>query len=296
MQSSFKIYKRKLFPEAPELNVNIKPVEFFTPDIAILNYNAEAWMKNLQLGEDAIYIQQRVETGNVESAKSREKQLESMYSWLGRISSVIYENIQSTIDNYSPLINGWEVVVNKPIIFSIMNELEAFEYLNAIVNADAPVFIKTSHIENFLNKYISKTSPVIAVVDVLKRVDPFVFYTTKDLQTLSDSGVINDEDWRVHSYAFPILMQMYTKDPDLFSETYEKIELELKKELLKKSAGNTVVNRVVSGSDEMINGVIDMLLQVEDMDNRMSIAQNRINDFKSEGIDFDEDDFLERLK
>lgn len=296
MQSAFKIYKRKLYPEAPELNVNIKPVEFFTPDISILNYNAEAWKKTLQLGEDAIYIQQRVETGNVESAKSREKQLESMYSWLGRISSVIYENIQNTINNYSAITNGGQVTVNKPISFAIMNELEAFEYLNAIVNADAPVFIKTSHIENFLNKYISKTSPVIAVVDVLKRVDPFVFYTTKDLQTLSDSGVINDEDWRVHSYAFPILMQMYTKNPELFNESYETIEAELRKELLKKATGNTVIDSVRTGSEEMINGVIDILLQIEDVDNRLKVAKNRINDFNAEGVDFDEEDFLSRLQ
>lgn len=227
MQSTFKIYKRKLFPDNPELNTNVKPVEFFTPDSAILEYNAKAWKETLQMGEDAIYIQQRVETGNVESAKSREKQLESMYSWLGRISNVIYNNIQDAINNYCLITGAGIATVEKPMSFAIMSELEAFDYLNKIVSTDAPIFIKTSHIENFLNKYISKTSAVIKIVDMLKRVDPFVFYTQADLQALSDSGVINDQDWRVHAYAFPLLMQMYTRDPEILMKEYDAIESQL---------------------------------------------------------------------
>lgn len=227
LQSTFKIYKRKLFPDNPELNANVKPVEFFTPDSAILEYNARAWKETLQMGEDAIYIQQRVETGNVESAKSREKQLESMYSWLGRISNVIYGNIQHAINNYCAITGSGLATVEKPMSFAIMSELEAFDYLNKIVITDAPIFIKTSHIENFLNKYISKTSAVIKIVDVLKRVDPFVFYTQSDLQALSDSGVINDTDWRIHAYAFPLLMQMYTRDPELLDMNYDVIERQL---------------------------------------------------------------------
>ncbi len=234
LQSPFKIYKRKLFPDNPELNANIKPVEFFTPDIAILNYNASAWKETLQMGEDAIYIQQRVETGNVESAKSREKQLESMYAWLGRISNVIYHNIQQALNNYALLTGAGEVTINKPISYAIMSELEAFDYLNKIVSTDAPVFIKTTHIENFLNRYISRTSPVIKIVEVLKRVDPFVFYTTKDMQTLSDSAVLADIDWKVHSYAFPLLMQMYSRNKELLEKENEAIEAELLRVMAEK--------------------------------------------------------------
>ncbi len=256
MQSPFKIYKRKLFPDVPELNANIKPVEFFTPDIGILNYNAEAWKKSLQMAEDAIYIQQRVETGNVESAKSREKQLESMYAWLGRISSVIYDNIQDAIDNFSAISNTGSVSVNKPLSFAIMNELEAFDYLNSIVATDAPVFIKTVHTENFLNKYISRTSPVIKIVDILKRVDLFVFYSIKDLQTLSDSGVINDTDWRTHSYAYPILMQLYTREPDLFDKDYAAIEARLMLEINKKQPNFMEAVSSSGSSSETLKGSV----------------------------------------
>jgi hypothetical protein len=303
LQSPFKIYKRKLFPDSPELNANIKPVEFFTPDIQILTYNAEAWKKTLELGEDAIYIQQRVETGNVESAKSREKQLESMYSWLGRISSVIYQNLQNTLDNYSLITGSGKVSVNKPISFAIMNELEAFEYLNAIVSSDAPVFIKTSHIENFLNKYISRTSPVIKIVEVLKRVDPFVFYSNKDLQTLSDSGVIDDSDWRVHSYAFPLLMQLYTREPELFASDYDVIEARLMAELDKKSRNDMFEQKPITNSEdnedderqepEMISGVIEILLSIDDIANRRKVLNQQIKNWDREGISYKIDEILE---
>ena len=248
LQSPFKIYKRKLFPDAPELNANIRPVEFFTPDIGILNYNADAWRKTLQLGEDAIYIQQRVETGNVESAASREKTMESMYAWLGRISSVIYSNIQTALDNYSIITGDGSITVNRPMSFAIMNEMEAFQYLNTIVSTDAPSFIKATHIENFLNKYISKTNPIIKVVDVLKRVDPFVFYTSSDLKTLSDAGVISDSDWRTHAYAYPLLMKMVSKERDLIASEIDELEAKLIAELDKK--------KPISVSDELRQSVI----------------------------------------
>jgi hypothetical protein len=231
LQSIFKIYKRKLSPENPELNVNIDPVKFHTPDIGILEHVAKAWKETLQLAEESIYIQQRVVTGNVESAKSRETQLESMYSWLDRISSEFYESAGHILSNFC-LLNGYDKVnVEKPISFAIMNELESFDYLNMIVSSDSPIFIKTTHIENFLKKYISSSNPIIRVVNILKKVDIFCFYTSKDLQTLSNSGIINDKQWRIHAYAFPVLSQMFAIESELFSLTDEQIIAKLNTEL-----------------------------------------------------------------
>ncbi|MCQ4139231.1 hypothetical protein [Chryseobacterium sp. EO14] len=215
LQSIFKIYKRKI-SENPDLNVDIDPVKFHTPDVGILEYTSKSWQNTLRLGEDSIYVQQIVETGNVQSAKSREKQLEQMYSWLDRLSNYFYQSAEKIINNFC-LLNGYRKVnIEKPISFAIMNELESFEYLNSIVNSNSPIFIKTVHIENFLKKYISSSNPIIRVVDILKKVDMFCFYSMEDLQKMSNSGVIDDKDWKVHAYAFPLLNQMYATDPELF--------------------------------------------------------------------------------
>ena len=45
---------------------------------------------------------------------------------------------------------------------------------------------------------------------------------------------------------------------------------------------------------EMVDGIVDMLNQIKDIDNRQDIALDRIEDFKKEGIVFDYNEFLER--
>jgi hypothetical protein len=238
-QSQLRVYKRRISSN-PDLNSNVPVIEFYTPDTRILEYNSNAWKETLKLAEESIYIQQRVVTGNVESAKSREMQLESMYSWLDRIAETVYENINEAIQNFAILSGFGACQVEKPISYAIMSETEAFQYLNTIVSTDAPTFIKTTHVENFLNKYVSKTSPVIKIVEVLKRIDPFVFYTQKDIQQMSDSGVINDRDWRVHNYAFPLLSMMTSRDSSILEKEVTEIENLLNAELEKKIPRNVI--------------------------------------------------------
>jgi hypothetical protein len=46
---------------------------------------------------------------------------------------------------------------------------------------------------------------------------------------------------------------------------------------------------------DMIVGIIDMLLQIEDLENRKSIALDQIKKFKEEGIHFDYNSFLDAV-
>jgi hypothetical protein len=45
---------------------------------------------------------------------------------------------------------------------------------------------------------------------------------------------------------------------------------------------------------EMIDGIVDMLTQVEDMQNRKEMALDRLRDFKQNGIEVDAKEFLQR--
>jgi hypothetical protein len=57
------------------------------------------------------------------------------------------------------------------------------------------------------------------------------------------------------------------------------------------------VNDELSGNDlEMVAGIIDILKQVKDKENRKEIALNMIKQFKEEDIDFDYSKFLSQLK
>jgi hypothetical protein len=44
----------------------------------------------------------------------------------------------------------------------------------------------------------------------------------------------------------------------------------------------------------MIEGIIDILLQVKDKDNRMEIANSQIEIFKKEDINFNYEEFLKK--
>jgi hypothetical protein len=47
--------------------------------------------------------------------------------------------------------------------------------------------------------------------------------------------------------------------------------------------------------DEMIEGVIDILRGIGDMDNRQRSAEERLADFAEQGVDVDRDDFLRKV-
>ena len=242
LQSIFNIYKRKLSAETPELNVNIDPVQFYTPDIGILTHTSENWKKTIEMAEDAVYVPKNVQTGNVQSAQSRDKQLEQMYSWIDRNANA-YCDAEETISNIILSIIGKEpITIEKPMSYAIMSEIESFEYLNLIVNSLSPSFIKSTHIENFLKKYVSISNPIIKIVEILKKVDKFCFYTTDDLEKLSNNGIIKDEDWVIHAYAYPIISQMFTLNPELLTQDSEYILKEVDKELAIYLPKNDILN------------------------------------------------------
>ena len=45
---------------------------------------------------------------------------------------------------------------------------------------------------------------------------------------------------------------------------------------------------------EMIDGIVEMLVQVKDIDNRKQMALDRLRDFKKEGIEVNADEFMQR--
>ena len=47
---------------------------------------------------------------------------------------------------------------------------------------------------------------------------------------------------------------------------------------------------------EMIDGIIDMLLQIKDLENRLEFAMNQLKQFKEDGIPVNEDEFLKAVK
>jgi hypothetical protein len=55
---------------------------------------------------------------------------------------------------------------------------------------------------------------------------------------------------------------------------------------------NEEISQLTADQSEMVNGIIEMLLQIKDIDNRMEVAQQQIQNFKDEGINFNYAGFL----
>jgi hypothetical protein len=224
-QSPYKIYQKKLDsgltdPEVARDILNAPVVEYYTPDTAILEYSKNAWKDYLKMAEEAIFIQQKVMTGNVEAAKSKEYDREELYAFLQNISKVFYDRLRMVLqafENYliaSPL----DCTLETPTSFAILTESEAFDGLNVIINSKAPVFVIAQQVENFINKFVSKSSPIIKALRILKQVDPLLFYSTSEIQAYKSNNAVNVDQWTTHIYAYPVLMQFYEADKNLFDK------------------------------------------------------------------------------
>lgn len=225
VQSPYKTYQKRLDiglndPENIKQMLIADPVSFHTPDVGILNYSKDSWKGYLAMAEEAVFIQQKQFTGNVESGKAKEIDKEGEYSWIQNISKALNADLSRVIqciENYisaSPA----QVSLEQPISFAVVTETEAFEALNVILSSPASIIIKTNQVENFINKFVSRSSPIVRAIKVLKLVDPLLFYSTLDIQVFKSNNAVTVEAWTTHIYAYSILMQLYEMDKLLFDK------------------------------------------------------------------------------
>lgn len=224
------------------------PVTFHTPDVAILNYSKESWKEYLSLAEEAVFVQQKKMTGNVETEESKRIDKEAEYSWVQNISRALNNDLMRAIQAVEDMSNSnpVDVSVEQPISFAMVTESEAFDALDTIISSDAPVFVKSQQVENFVSKFVSKSSPVVKALRILKMIDPLYLYSNKDVQTFKSNNVASVDAWTMHVYAYVVLMQLYESDKLLFDKNEDviiglvqkevdkyKVAVDLKSELIK---------------------------------------------------------------
>jgi hypothetical protein len=230
VQSPYKVYQKKIDTGLtdPEIVKNLlaaDPVSFHTPDASILNYSKDSWKTYLSMAEESVFIQQKQLTGNTESAKAKQLDKEGEYSWIQNISKALNTDLKQVIQIIEAYENGTpaEVSLEQPISFALVTETEAFDALDTIISSEAPIFVKAQQVENFVHKFVSKSSPVVKALKILKLVDPLLFYSNKDVQTFKSNNAVTVSAWTTHIYAYSILMQLYEQDKLLFEKTDDVI-------------------------------------------------------------------------
>lgn len=251
IQSPYKTYRKVHDSFDTDNKVFSTPaVEFYTPDSAILDYSKNQWKDYLSQAEEAVFVQQKTETGNVEAAKSKEIDREELYSWLANISKVLYGNLQMFLQYLENYVNASpiRVSVEKPYSFAILTEGEAFEALSAMLSSSVPVPIKANQIDTFVNKFISESSPVKRALQILKKYDLLLYYSNSDVMNIKGQGFVDQKMCQKHTLAYPVLMQMYELDKTIFdlddAAIITKLETEIAKYDLVKDLKESVLNKV----------------------------------------------------
>jgi hypothetical protein len=112
-----------------------------------------------------------------------------------------------------------------------LTEAEAFIALNGILTSKAPVFIKGNQVDNFVTKFVSKDSPVIRALEILKQYDALLFYGLDDIQTFKGSNVVTQDMYVKHVLAYPVLLKLYMQDKTFLNQSDEVIVTALDKEI-----------------------------------------------------------------
>ena len=92
--------------------------------------------------------------------------------------------------------------------------------------------IKGEQIDSFILKFISQSSPVKKAYDVLKLVDLLLLKNDNQIGTLKSNGIVTTDQWSIHTFAYPVLMQMYSSDETIFDNDAAIIAEQLKTKLL----------------------------------------------------------------
>lgn len=250
IQSPYKTYRKVHDSFDTDNKVFSTPsVEYYSPDAAILDYSKNEWKDYLGQAEQAVFVQQKVETGNVEAAKSKEIDREELYAWLANISKVLYGNLQMFLQYLENYVNASpiQVSVERPYSFAILSESEAFEALSSMLASSVPVPIKANQIDNFINKFISESSPVKRALHILKKYDLLLYYSNSDVVNLKGQGFVDQKMCQKHTLAYPVLMQLYELDKSLFDLEDEQIIIKLSEEVdkydLTQDLRTSVLNR-----------------------------------------------------
>lgn len=220
-QTPYKIYRKVYDAQAMDGDdkaLTVPDVQFYTPDVSILDYSKKEWKDYLEMAERAVYVQQQIQTGNIPAAKSKEIDRDDLYAFLSRVAQVYFSRVRfvlQCLENYnvaSPVF----VTIQIPFSFAILSENEAFLSLKDILSSGVPIMLKANQVESFINKFVSQSSPIRKFIDVLKIVDPLLYYNTADISSYKLTGAITDEQISVHVFSYQVLQKLYFNDKNLF--------------------------------------------------------------------------------
>jgi hypothetical protein len=107
--------------------------------------------------------------------------------------------------------------------------------------------------------------------------------------------VIDSDDEGEASYIADSTLSSIKNLSDYTITKVEKLDFNMDEKFIYESKSK--IKSEISGNDyQMVSGIIDILKKVKDVDNRMDIAKDMIEQFKREDIKFDYENFIDSVK
>lgn len=202
-------------------------VEFYSPDVAILQNSYTTWKDLLEEAKDAVNL---LFTKEAQSGVAKEVDREQKYEMLLKISNNLFELVKWSLE----IIEAYRVPfkddrkesdVRPPVTFAIKTQSQLSEELTDLIAKESPSpFINTTA-KRLSEKLYNDDSEAQKVIDVLTRWDALFGKTAQQISSLKSSGGATTKDVIKNVNAYTILTQIALENDLTKMEIPEIIEL-----------------------------------------------------------------------
>lgn len=185
-------------------------VEFYSPDVAILQNSYETWVDLLEKAKETVNL---IFTKESQSGVAKEIDRETKYETLLKIANNFFELMQWSLDIIEayrvPIAaNRKDSVVRKPKTFAVKTENELNAELNEMIAKESPQSFIVTTAKRLSEKIYSDDDEAQIIIDILTVWDSLFGKTSAQISQLKATGGAQNIDVVRNVHAYSILAQM----------------------------------------------------------------------------------------
>lgn len=207
--------------------MNSPAVEFYSPDVAILNSSYETWKDLLNEAKDAVNL---LFTKEAQSGVAKEVDREQKYEMLLKISNNLFELIRwslEIIESYRvPFVEDrQDSDVRTPVSFSIKTQSQLSEELTELIAKESPApFINTTA-KRLSEKLYNDDLEAQKIVEIMTLWDPLFGKTAQQIASYKASGGADTKAAIKNVHGYTILSQIAQEKDISMMKTEQIIEM-----------------------------------------------------------------------
>jgi hypothetical protein len=226
-RSPYGVRIRRIPPKNEALGDNVLPVDipsrrYIHPEVAVVEYAGDAWVKLIGMAEQALHLNNEV--GSNIAEKTQEMQKEEHDAMLARIGGNYFELMLSSLRWITAYLTPTTaekatgaVSVSKPLSYRVKSEQDIVEELGTMKTNSVPaLFISAATIE-LARKRFSNDPVAVKIFDAIEKIDPLFVYNNSEKQSMVMNNNVTTDQVTRSIFAYPLLREMAKeKTPEVF--------------------------------------------------------------------------------